>query len=247
MTHVFLHLPSATVSDLDSRQESVHAIVTMARLNMATRRANDSEDEEFPDLKDLLASVGTSQSTQTSKDHAHPPTKSKITRNESKDDIHVTAHPSIPFSPGQRAAKLLSVREVRGRETPKRAAKTRVDYSSFAKRDSDGSPSLSEDEGSSTDLSGFIVSDSASEDELKVPNKSPRKRLVRAINDLSTRKGRGSLGGEKASPEKVNYEGLDVTVRLPPQLSNTRAGTNSFQDPARLDGGLENPLSNLKM
>ena len=63
----------------------------------------------------------------------------------------------------------------RFRSSPKRLAKATVDYSKFASRLSDACLSFPEDDESFTDLPGFVVPDSASDDEV-LPPKLQRKR-----------------------------------------------------------------------
>ena len=64
----------------------------------------------------------------------------------------------------------------RVRSTPKRAASKPVDYSIFSPKRADRSPFAAEDDESSTDLSGFIVPDSASEEEDRL--RKPRRREI---------------------------------------------------------------------
>lgn len=59
------------------------------------------------------------------------------------------------------------------RSIPRRKAKASVDYSNFVSRFSEASISISEDDDSLTDLSGFVVADSASDEDV-LPAKSPR-------------------------------------------------------------------------
>lgn len=73
---------------------------------------------------------------------------------------------------------------ISNRASPRRPAKVTADYSELAQVLARTSIFISDDEGSSTDLSGFIVPDSASDEEIGV-SKSPKKRS-RSPKKIST-------------------------------------------------------------
>lgn len=72
------------------------------------------------------------------------------------------------------------------RSSPRRHDQKRVDYRKFVSRLSDSSISLSEDDDSFTDLSGFIVPDSQSDEEV-IPGSCPRRKNLKHHKIASAR------------------------------------------------------------
>ena len=109
------------------------------------------------------------------------------------------------------------------RSSPRRLAKAPVDYSKFAASLSEASISLSDDDETATDLSGFIVSDSTSDEEVS----SPKPRRRRDGQQLSTIYTIKSKTESFISPKKSAFRTLDSSgVRTPPS-SSTMIGSNS--------------------
>ena len=121
----------------------------------------------------------------------------------------------------------------RNRSSPRRLAKAPVDYSKFTASLSEASISLSDDDETTTDLSGFIVSDSASDEEV-LPSKSRSRRdgqqlsTIYAIESkrepfVSPKKSVFRRSNSSGAPE--TYPESQTGSRSPPS-SSTSIGTN---------------------
>ena len=128
------------------------------------------------------------------------------------------------------------------RSSPRRLAKAPVDYSKFAACLSEASISLSDDDETTTDLSGFIVSDSISDEEEK-PSRTRRRRAGRQLSTIesnneplvSPKKSDFTRPNRSRAPE--SYLQSQIRSRTPPS-SSTSLGINS---------DIAEPLSELKL
>lgn len=167
----------------------------------------------------------------------------------------------LPLSSGSLSCtKLPSLQEnisngiEHSRSSPRRLARAPVDYSKYAAALADASVS-SEDEDSFTDLSGFIVPDSASEDE-DTSSRSTRKNFRRPPQRSDLKHGRATsrVPGETknengppcetidlTSPEKDAFLGTWPESR-PPVESSTKS-SRILEDFTEL----EEPFSTLKL
>ena len=109
------------------------------------------------------------------------------------------------------------------RSSPRRLAKAPVDYSKFAASLSEASTSLSYDDDTATDLSGFIVSDSTSDEE--VSSSKPRRR--RDGQQLSTLHSTKPKTEPFISPKKSAFRTLDSSEARTPPSSSTLIGSKS--------------------
>ena len=142
------------------------------------------------------------------------------------------------------STKELPAADCTNRSSPRRLAKAPVDYSKFAASLSEASISLSEDDETTTDLSGFIVSDSTS-DEGRKASKTRR----RAGRQLSMIHPKESNNEPLVSPKKSDFKRPDrsrapesylqsqIRSRTPPS-SSTSVGINS---------DIAEPFSELKL
>ena len=128
------------------------------------------------------------------------------------------------------------------RSSPRRLAKAPVNYSKFAACLSEASISLSDDDETTTDLSGFIVSDSISDEEEK-PSRTRRRRAGRQLSTIesnneplvSPKKSDFTRPNRSRAPE--SYLQSQIRSRTPPS-SSTSLGINS---------DIAEPLSELKL
>ena len=109
------------------------------------------------------------------------------------------------------------------RSSPRRLAKAPVDYSKFAASLSEASISLSDDDETATDLSGFIVSDSTSDEE--VPSSKPRRR--RDGQQLSTIHTMKPKTEPLFSPKKSALRTLNSSGARTPSSSSSLIESNS--------------------
>ena len=120
------------------------------------------------------------------------------------------------------------------RSSPRRLAKAPVDYSKFAASLSEASISLSEDDETTTDLSGFIVSDSTSDEEVS-SSKPRRRRDGQRLSTIHTIK---SKTEPFISPKKLAFRKLNISEARTPPSSSTLTGSNS---------DMAEPFSELKL
>ena len=140
------------------------------------------------------------------------------------------------------------------RSSPRRKAQMRVDYSIFAPRLSDGNSSTSESEDSLTDLSGFIVPDSASDDDAfqsrackgrdrKVGKGEPVEELSR---ETSIELGVSRLD-QPDKTEQVNVTSpKKVSRRICPE-SPPRVQSPDLYGPAAACSGFDEPFSRIRL
>lgn len=131
------------------------------------------------------------------------------------------------------------------RSSPRRLAKAPVDYSKFAACLSEASISLSDDDETTTDLSGFIVSDSISDEEeeaSKMRRRGAGRQLstrypIESNNELliSSKKSDSTRLNRSRAPE--SYSQSRIRSMTPPN-SSTSVGINS---------DIAEPLSELKL
>ena len=121
----------------------------------------------------------------------------------------------------------------RNRSSPRRLAKAPVDYSKFTASLSEASISLSDDDETTTDLSGFIVSDSASDEEV-LPFKSRRRRDGQQLSPIYAIESKREpfVSPKKSAFRRSNsseasemYPESQTGSRTPPN-SSTFVGTN---------------------
>ena len=205
----------------------------MARLNITTGNNKNTSDTESDN--EVLPSLSTI--LRGSKARKKPCQESPVKREKKCVGSHpVEQFQSLEFKP----ASSVIVKELRS--SPRRNAKIGIDYRKFAPRLSDGSASRSEDDESDTDLSGFIVDDDVSEDDIE-PEKSRSRRgkggrVVReSIEEAEIRGGDWGMVSdtlesegsyEISSPRREN----DVSSRTTPE-SSPRSRVSSIE----LDGG----------
>ncbi len=143
------------------------------------------------------------------------------------------------------------------RSSPKRKAKTQVDYSKFAPRLSDVSLSSSESDDTFTDLSGFIVPDSASDVDV-FPSRSQKskdgKSFTKKTGDKPSKKDSCSHkvtpfeGKEDTGPIELTSPSKEKTLKMMCAESPPR-----FRTPPRLSesdrvySGLDEPFSKLRL
>ena len=131
------------------------------------------------------------------------------------------------------------------RSSPRRSAKAPVDYSKFAACLSEASISLSDDDETTTDLSGFIVSDSISDEE----EKASRTRSRRAGRQLSTISSIESNNEPLVSPKKSDFTRPNRS-RAPESYlqSQIRSRTPpSSSASVRINSDIAEPFSELKL
>lgn len=160
-------------TDVDEKCIVRLAGAQMAKLNILSI---DDSDDDLPCLSDLIGEGAASvtgvrdarkeqtNSPVTAQKQLHP---SHLKRaNRSQERLH-TKQDSGP--PKELILPLHSTKNLLGnayvRESPRRAAKKVIDYSKFVSTVTDTDLSSPEDDDDTTDLSGFIVSDSESLDE----------------------------------------------------------------------------------
>ena len=133
----------------------------------------------------------------------------------------------------------------RNRSSPRRLAKAPVDYSKFAASLSEASISLSDDDENTTDLSGFIVSDSASDEE--VSTSKPRRR--QAGQQLSTIHVAKSKTEPFISPKKSAFRKSNSSG-APELCPQSRIGSRTPHSSSTLiesNSDLAEPISELKL
>ena len=113
----------------------------------------------------------------------------------------------------------------KNRSSPRRLAKAPGDYSKFATSLSEASISLSDDDEITTDLSGFIVSDSTSGEEVS-PSKSRRRRDGQQLATIHAIESKTEpyISPKKSAFRRQNSSG--APERTPPS-SSTFTGINS--------------------
>ena len=132
------------------------------------------------------------------------------------------------------------------RSSPRRLAKAPVDYNKFGARLSEASISSSNDDETTTDLSGFIVPDSASDEEV-LPSKSRRRRdgpqlsTIYAIESkreplVSPTKSASRKPSSSGAPGM--YSEFQTGSKTPSTRSSTFIG---------IDSDIAEPFSNLKL
>ena len=249
----------------------------MANLNHRDSRQRDSDDDDLPELETLLrCSKEAFRFGNISGEEKNKPFREgKVARSETPDaevqeersaqqgqflkglvgdsNERQSDHPHSNLKP-MRFLRLndLNDDEVQTRPggiraTPKRSVKMKVDYARFARRDSDGSLSISEDEDSVTDLSGFIVSDSESEGERR-KQRSPRKPLGTLHSDISS-SGDSDLRRPDISLVQKNVHDISERERFRGSVhhSHNTRDRSSDQEVSSRDSGLEDPFANLKL
>ena len=141
------------------------------------------------------------------------------------------------------------------RSSPKRLAKATVDYSKFASRLSDACLSFPEDDESFTDLSGFVVPDSASDDEV-LPPKSQRKRNAQPFSRKDVVPEENTSFVPRKSPPKSRKKSGIIDLTSPKKNASSVICPKSppdYQIPCRKSdpiGGISNidePFSRLRL
>ena len=124
----------------------------------------------------------------------------------------------------------------RNRSSPRRLAKAPVDYSKFATSLSEASISLSDDDETTTDLSGFIVSDSTSDEEV-LPSKSRRRRHDQQLSTIHAIESKTApiISPKKSAFRRSNSSGAP---EMSPPSSSTFIGINA---------DIAEPFSQLKL
>ena len=181
----------------------------------------------------------------------------ELQRLEFADLAHINSSSLPIFGKAEKQGKKNRTAEQTHRfpSSPRRKIKSLVNLSVLASSLTEASVSLSENDDSSTDLSGFIVPDSASEDDSflpqwqkypqsekfstesrkRLPRKSPKSPVVLPINDVEDT---GPI--DLTSPEKENGSTKSVCPESPPRFRTAR-----LSDPPDTDSGLEEPISRL--
>ena len=242
----------------------------MARLNEHISEDSDDCHDEFPDL-DVLLGTNFKTSTSVNRDLYHKSDGKENTQSNKTWSIGRLKSPTIETKREQRrqikhvplgslSSKHLSVKELEQtspakglagfqlktndlRRSPKRAAKSQVDYQKSAPVESDSSLSESHDENSSTDLSGFIVSDSVSDtDEPEIRNRY----TWRDKSNISPKK------SKKHSPIKNAAVLFKVEPRGTKSKSSFEKNWERNQSSSCLDDqeqsrSIEEPFSRLKL
>ena len=142
-----------------------------------------------------------------------------------------------------------SAKDQRLRSSPRKLAKVPMDHAKFASRLSDASLSFSDGDGSFTDLSGFIVPDSASDDEA-LPHRLYRRRNAKEYSNGPKVPEAKTLLSPKVSPSKrrKDYDVVDLTspqrrvstflspnsqpgCRTPPKKTDSIEGVSELDEP----------------
>ena len=191
----------------------------MARLNRAIK---DDSGDEFPDLSKVLNNgnfVSTPPRTTVGKERSDSTQSNKQTRRQRPlGSLKLTQVNSL-LLPLSKATLSFAKNENSGsrggssvgniRASPKRAVKAPINYSKLVGRLTDAEPSTPEESDSYTDLSGFIVSDSASEAE-DVWREKSRKRRQRSpqkpVKDGCVRTKGGNVDLFKRKQESVTVD-----------------------------------------
>ena len=129
--------------------------------------------------------------------------------------------------------------------TSPRKAKTPIDYSKFATCLSEASISLSDEDETTTDLSGFIVSDSTSDEE----EEASKTRRRRAGRQLSTRYSIESNNEPLVNPKKLDSTSPNRS-RAPELYSQSQIGSMTPPSPSTsvgINSDLAEPFSKLKL
>lgn len=133
----------------------------------------------------------------------------------------------------------------KNRSSPRRLAKAPVDYSKFAASLSEASISLSDDDENATDLSGFIVSDSTS-DEGVLPSQPRRRQDGQQLSTIHAIK----LKSEPfISPKKSAFRRLNSS-EAPEMCTEPRTGSRSPPNSSTFIGSnldVAEPFSELKL
>ena len=151
----------------------------------------------------------------------------------------------LDLGENKKSTKELPAANCTNRSSPRRLAKAPVDYSKFTACRSEASISLSDDDETTTDLSGFIVSDSISDEEKKA-SKTRRRRASRQLSTIypiesnneplvSPKKSDFTRPNHSRAPESCSQS--QIRSRTPPS-SSTSVGINS---------DIAEPFSELKL
>lgn len=95
-------------------------------------------------------------------------------------NVHSLPHPRTQNTVNYDYPKISPAKENTVRSSPRRKVKASIDYSKFVPRLSRASSSFSGEDDSFTDLSGFIVPDSASDEDVRpsyLPEKKPKQKI----------------------------------------------------------------------
>ncbi|KAL2045520.1 hypothetical protein N7G274_001948 [Stereocaulon virgatum] len=234
----------------------------MARLNQKI-----NSDDEFPELSTLLqretpgemlgsntlprkdGNRGMTSPTKKTPSITKPHPLSSLKLAE----VHSLFLPRIdnPFDArGQKDLEnACSARNQMFRSSPRRLAKTPVDYSEFSSSFSDASLPFSEEDESFTDLSGFIAPDSDSEDEVLPSKPQSRRKACRLPKDdgvqlekndtvvpkvPSAKSRKHSKEIDLASPKKkastVDCRALPPDCQTPPRESDLAGGSSDVDE-----------------
>ena len=132
----------------------------------------------------------------------------------------------------------------RNRSSPRRLAKAPVDYSKFAASLSEASISSSDDDETDTDLSGFIVSNSTSDEEV-LPSKSRRRRGGQELSTICVIESKSEpfVSPKKSAFRRSNSSGTPETYLEPQTGSRTPPSLSTF---IGINSDIAEPLSELK-
>ena len=150
--------------------------------------------------------------------------------------LPVALSPSKPLGHEQNVPPCSSRRSTTARDTPRRIAARKVDFSIFATELDERLESAKEGE-SCDDLSDFIVSDSASEEELPIP------KTTRKDGKKSPHKSQSRYERPKDSPETIDLispvkNPQTVSISRQQEAPKTQTTSNVFE---------ENPFSSLRL
>ena len=155
------------------------------------------------------------------------------------------SHGTLDHRENKKSIKELPGARFTNRSSPRRLAKAPVDYSKFAACLSEAGISLSDDDETTTDLSGFIVSDSTSDEE----EEASKTRRTRAGRQLSTIYPIESNNEPLVSPKKLDSTSLNRS-RAPESCSQSRIRSMTPPSPSTsvgINSDIAEPFSELKL
>lgn len=124
-------------------------------------------------------------------------------------NVHSLPHPRTRNTVNYDYPKISPAKENTVRSSPRRKVKASVGYSNFVPRLSDASSSFSGEDDSFTDLSGFIVPDSASDEDVRpsyLPEKKPKQQTSKKDVD-----GRSHKTSRPSSSDVESTGPIDLT------------------------------------
>ena len=151
----------------------------------------------------------------------------------------------LDHTENMKSAKEFPAANQMNRSSPRRLAKAPVDYSKFATSLSEASISLSDDDENTTDLSGFIASDSTSDEEAST-SKPRRRQDGQQLSTVHATKSKTEpcISAKKSAFRKFN------SPEAPELCPESRIGSRTPHSSSTLIGSnsdLAEPISELKL